>query len=99
MDVFKSSDASESDLELSTNIKDNLIDEFGSRFGSNISLYRSEIVDIVQNTSGVGHCRLITPESSIFFNFDLTELTQAQLLRYAPSYIYFTEDDITIRVL
>jgi len=99
MDVFKSSTATASNLELSNTIKSALVTEFTSRFGSNTYLYRSEIVDIVQGTIGVDHCRLIEPESSIFFNFDLRDMTEQQLLEYGPDYIYFTTDDIEVRVL
>jgi len=87
------------DAELMQSIKDALIDTFESRFGSNIYLYRSEIIDVVQEVEGVNHCRLIKPESNIFFNADLRELTQQQLLEYAPDYVYFTEDTITIKLL
>ena len=67
--------------------------------GQNIQLYRSEIIDVVQETSGVVHCRLVNPKSSIFFNFDVDNLTETELLEYGPEYVYFTEDTITVRVL
>jgi hypothetical protein len=46
----------------------------------------------------VEHCRLIKPGSNIFFNFDLINLTQEQLLEYGPEYVYFTEDDIEVKI-
>jgi len=99
LEVFKENTSTQSDLELSLTIKENILDVYSSRFGSNISVYRSEIIDIVQSTDGVDHCRLITPESNIFFDYELSYLTQQELLEYSPHYIYFTEDDITIRIL
>ena len=98
LDVFKSDTYSGTLSNLSQLIKESLITSFTDRFGLNINLYRSEIIDVVQEVVGVKYCRLITPESSIFFNFDIDEFTQQELLEYAPEYIYFTEDDIAIRI-
>lgn len=84
--------------DLTQAIRESLVDSFSDRFGIGVNLYRSEIIDVVQEVDGVEHCRLIKPESSIFFNFDIDDFTQDQLLKYAPEYIYFTEDDISIRV-
>lgn len=84
--------------DLTQAIRESLLESFSDRFGIGVNLYRSEIIDVVQEVDGVEHCRLITPESSIFFNFDINDFTQEELLRYAPEYIYFTEDDIAIRV-
>ena len=33
------------------------------------------------------------------FNYDLKHFTQQELLDYTPEYIYFTEDNIIIRLL
>ncbi len=66
---------------------------------SKLEIYRSEIIDVVQNIDGISHCSLRQPETSIFFNFKLKELTEDQLLAYGPEYIYFTEDSITVRVV
>jgi len=99
LEVFKSSSYTGSDIELSNAIKDSLITAFGSRFGTNISIYRSEIIDVVQEVTGVGHCRLVKPETSIYYNFDLDELTQRELLEYGPEYIYFATENISIWVL
>ena len=79
-------------------IREALVEAFTERFGINAEIFRSEIVDIVQGVDGVDHCRLLTPQSSIFFNFDIDDFTQTQLLEYAPEYVYFTEDDIAIRI-
>jgi len=75
-----------------------LVAAFTDRFGINVDIYRSEIIDVIQEVDGVEHCRLIAPQSSIFFDFDIDDFTQIQLLQYAPQYVYFTEADIAIRV-
>lgn len=98
LDVFKEDTYTSSLGALNQKIKDALITAFSDRFGINIDIYRSEIIDVVQGVDGVEHCRLIEPESSIFFNFDIDNFTQTELLQYAPEYIYFTEDDIAIRI-
>jgi len=97
LDVWVSSSYSGSLSALTQSIKDALIDSFESRFGINSEIYRSEIIDVVQEVDGVDHCILVKPESSIFFNFDIDDFTQQQLLEYAPEYVYFDEDSITIR--
>jgi len=86
-------------IELSNSIKQTLIEYFQDRFGSNTEIYRSEIIDVVQNINGVHHCDLIKPQSSIFFTFSLEDLTEQQLLEYSPQYVYFTEDNISISIV
>ncbi len=98
IEVFKESTYSGSNIELSNLIRTSLVEAFESRFGSNISIYRSEIIDIVQTIEGVNHCRLLKPETNIFFNFELTDLIENELLEYGPEYIFFKEENITIRI-
>ncbi|MHA1874197.1 MAG: hypothetical protein ACTSVB_08785 [Candidatus Heimdallarchaeaceae archaeon] len=98
LDVFQTSEYTGSISTLATTIRDTLVAAFADRFGIEINLYRSEIIEVVQEIDGVDHCRLLDPGSNIFFNFDLTELTQEQLLEYGPEYIYFTTDDIEIKI-
>jgi len=99
VEVFRSTTFSGTLSTLITTVRETLYEAFKDRFGTNVELYRSEIIDIVQGIEGVSHCRLRKPETSIFFNFDLIDLTQDQLLRYGPEYVYFTEDNITVRVI
>jgi len=99
IEIFKTSSYTSSNAELTTTIREAIVEAFEGRFGSNISLYRSEIIDVVQSITGVDHCRLIKPETSIFFNFELTNLTENELLLYGPEYIYFSESDIAVRII
>jgi len=86
--------------ELSTKIKNALIQVFRPRFGPNASLYRSEIIRVIQSIDGVDHCQLLFPTSDVFFNFDInTDLTQQQLLEYSPEYVYFTISDIILKIM
>ena len=61
-------------------------------------MYKSEIISTIQGISGVRHCNLIKPESDIFFNYELTSLTEDELLEYGAEYIYFNEDSISVKV-
>jgi len=97
IDVFVSNSYSGTLSDLTQAIKTELVTTFEERFGINADIYRSEIIETVQGVDGVEHCRLISPESSIFFNFDIDNFTQTQLLEYSPEYVYFTEDSISIR--
>jgi len=99
IEVFKSGTFYGSDLELATTVRDAIIDAFSDRFGSNISIYRSEIIRTVQDVTGVGHCNLIKPESNIFFSFDIDNFTEQELLDYSPEYVYFEDSNITVRVI
>jgi hypothetical protein len=99
VEVFRENTFSGTLTSLTTTVKETIYNAFVDRFGTNATIYRSEIIDIIQNIEGISHCRLRKPETSIFFNFELIELTQDQLLRYGPEYVYFTEDDITVRVI
>jgi hypothetical protein len=98
VDVFRESTYSGSLEALTEDIRDTIVEAFTDRFGINAEIYRSEIIDVVQGVDGVNHCRLLKPVSSIFFNFDINDFTQTELLQYAPEYVYFTTDNITIRV-
>ncbi len=98
VEVFKDTSYYGSDVELVNLIKDTLLTEYSSRFGSNITLYKSELISTIQNISGVNHCNLIKPESNIFFEYELESLTENELLEYGAEYVYFTEDSISVRV-
>jgi hypothetical protein len=99
LDVFVSDTYTGTLGDLTQDIRETIVEAFTDRFGINVYLYRSEIIDVVQEVDGVEHCRLIEPESSIFFNFEIDDFSQEQLLQYSPEYVYFTEDDISIRTL
>lgn len=96
--VFKASNYYGSDVELANLVKDTLLTKFSSRFGPNITLYQSEIIETIQGIIGVRNCNLIKPESNIFFEYALETLTEDELLEYSPEYIYFDENSISVRV-
>ncbi len=99
VEVFREETFSGTLSSMQTTVRETIVEAFEDRFGTNAFIYRSEIIDVVQEIDGVSHCRLIKPETSIVFTFDLQELTQEQLLRYGPEYVYFQEENITVRVL
>lgn len=99
IEVFKEDTYSGTYSDLSNDVRDAIVAEFSDRFGPNAEIYRSEIDETVQNVDGVDHCRVVKPESSIFYTFKLIELTETELLEYGPEYIYFIEDSITVRIL
>ena len=99
LEVFKSDTYSGSDPELTNSVRAALVDTYSTRFGSNVEIHRSEIIKTVQDVDGVAYCTLITPASSIYFNFDLDDLTEAQLLPYGAEYVFFTTGSISVRIL
>ncbi len=99
IELFRTLDSALSDSILIDNIKEALIDTFESRFGPNAEIHRSEIIDVIHNITGVSYCRLIKPETSIFFKFNIDNFDQEELLEYSPDLVYFTEDDIVINVI
>lgn len=99
IEVVRSSTFSGTIASLTETVRSTIYDAFSSRFGTNAEIYRSEIIDVVQEIDGVSHCRLKQPETSIFFNYNIDNFTQAQLLTYGPEYVYFTEDSITVRII
>jgi hypothetical protein len=99
LEIFKDDTYSGSEIDLTNSIRSGLIEEFSNRFGSNSQIYRSEIIKYVQGIDGVAYCTLIEPKSDIFFNFELEDLEQYDLLRYGPEYIYFNSNSISIRIL
>jgi len=98
IEVVKSTSYSGSLPDLANLVRQTLVEAFTSRFGINTPIFRSEIIEATQGISGVDHCNLIKPESNIFINFNLKDLTQEELLRYGPEYMYFTTDNIAVRI-
>jgi len=99
LEVFRSSTYSGTLSSLISSVQETVYDAFVDRFGTNIEIFRSEIIDVVQNVDGVSHCNLKQPVTSIYFNFQLKDLTQDQLLKYGPEYVYFIQDEIIVRVI
>lgn len=99
LEVFKTSNYSGTDTDLSNAIKTALLETFSERFGSNAELYRSEITDVVQEVVGVDHLRVIKPKSSIFFNFNIRDFSDEQLINYGPEYVFFNEENISILII
>lgn len=99
LEVFKANTYFGSDSQLKDAIKTAIIDEFSERFGTNVSLYISELVSVIQSVTGVSHCNVVKPKSNIFFDFDLDSLTQQELMEFSPEYIFFKESNISITVI
>jgi len=99
IEVFRDLTYSGTVSSLINTVRDTVYETFKDRFGSNATIYRSEIINTVQQIDGVSHCRLKKPETSIFFNFELIDLTENQLLEYGPEYVFFTKNSITVRVV
>jgi len=98
VEVFKESTYAHTMDMLATDVRSALLEAFATRFGINVNIYHSEIIDVIQGLTGVDHCAIKKPETNIVFNFKLKDLTETQLLEYGPEYIYFTSDSISIKV-
>lgn len=97
-EIYPKTSYSGGNTALVNNVKTKLLEVFTPRFGSNISLHRSEIISAIHEISGVDHVRLISPKTSIYFDFETSDLDEDQLLKYGPEYIFFNESSIIIRV-
>lgn len=78
--------------------KDVLLEYFSPKFGIDSSIYRSEIISVLQQIEGVNYVRLIKPEIDIYFEYEMKDLTHEQLTLYVPEYISFKRDNIKIEV-
>lgn len=99
VEIFKDARHYGSDKELIQLIKNTLISKFSSKFGVNYTIRKSEIISAIHNTSGVAYCHLVDPKTDIFFNFDINNFTRTQLLEYAPEYVFFTMDSISVKII
>jgi len=93
-----SPDASTSYQAIITKIKETLIEYFTPKFGMNQNLDRSEITSVIRSVQFVTYCDLLSPEIDIRFNYELSDLSQKQLLNYTPQYVGFIENSISIDV-
>jgi len=99
MDVKMQDNFSIDQQQFIQSIKTAIINDFNDRMVCQSHLNRSEIVATIQNVDGVDHCRIIQPISNIFYNFELTDLTTDELLTYTPELMFFTEENISIRLV
>lgn len=80
-------------------VKDNLINGLYTRFGFDADIYLSDLVRIIQSTTGVLNSQITEPSHDIFFNYDVRkDLTQQELLEYSPQLIWFDSTTITVEV-
>ena len=84
---------------LVNSIRTELINQLSSKFGLDQDIDRSEIIKIVRSVEGVKFAELIEPQVDIRFRFNITDLTQEDLLDYTPQLVAFTEDTISITVV
>jgi len=98
LEIFVSEDTLLNENEIVQTIKNSLYDQLSPHFAPQFPLYRSEIINIVHSIEKIKYCYLIIPSSDIFFNYNLNDFTQEQLLEYSPEFIYFTKDSINIKV-
>jgi hypothetical protein len=99
LEVKRSTSYSGTASGLSTAVRNAVYENLQPLFGNDAELYMSQIVDIVQEVEGVSHCRLISPNTNIFFNFELGDLDHSTLLKYAPEYIFTELDKIQVTIL
>jgi hypothetical protein len=98
LEVFKINDSSIQETTLIDNVRSAIYDYYKADFGPSLVIRQSKIIDLVHNVSGVNHCRLLKPESNIFFDFDIDNFDQQELLEYTPEYMHFVKNDITIKI-
>ena len=98
LEVFKINDSSIQETTLMADIRSAIFDYYSPDFGPKLVIRRSKIIDLVHNINGVSHCRLLEPSSGIFFDFDINNFEQQELLEYTPEWMHFIEDDITIKI-
>lgn len=99
VEIVKTESYTGTSESLRTAISATLLTEVTKLFGNDITLYRSKITDIIHSVSGVSHCRVIQPETNIFFNYELKDLTHQELLEYGPEYIFTDSDHIAITIV
>jgi len=88
-----------SNSQIVSNIKTALLNRFSSRFGMDVDIDRSEIIEVIRGVSGVLYVELLDPFVDIRFKYELDDLTQAQLQDYTPQLVAFTTDTISVTVL
>lgn len=97
--VWLDRDVSVSTDSVIQGVKDNLINGLYSRFGFDANIYISDLIKIIQSTTGVLNCQIIEPTHDIFFDYDVrADLTQQELLEYSPQLIWFDSTTITVEV-
>lgn len=97
--AFSDPSTTTTDEIIRQNIIDALIEEFAPRFNYEVSLYRSEIIKVVQSVPGVRNCNVISPRHDIFFEYDpLEAMTQEELIKYTPELLYFGSENIQVEV-
>jgi len=99
IDIEKDKNTSLSAVSIIDSIKMALLDKFQNNFGNQMEISRSEIIALTQSITGVDHCKLVEPAFNIFYNYELQDLTEDELLKYSPEYLFFREEDIEISII
>jgi hypothetical protein len=79
--------------ELKARVKEDLVNHFSPYMGVHKNLDRSEIVTVVRQVPGVIFCEVRKPEVDIRFEYDIKDLTQAQIIDYTPQYVGFVSNN------
>lgn len=96
--ITRDSTTISSNSQIVSNIKEALIDRFATRFGMDVDIDRSEIIEVVHGIGGVKYVELTEPFVNIRFKYELDDLTPSQLQDYTPQLCAFTTDTIEVTI-
>ncbi len=97
--AFSDPSATTTDEIIRQNIIDSIIDYCAPKFNYEASLYRSELIKVVQSVPGVRNCNIIYPRHDIFYDYDpLETMSQEELIKYTPELLYFGSENIQVEV-
>jgi len=94
--VWVDIDCHGTDSFLVETIKNSLVNNMFKKFGYQKNILISEITRIVKSVDGVSNCKVLKPKHDIIFNYEVSDLTESQLMVFTPDLIYFDTNSITI---
>ena len=85
-------------LDIQEEAKD-IIHNYYDIIGHDTSVYRSDIIGLLQSLNRVKYVNLISPEIDLLYNYNISDFTSEELLNYTPEYLYVKREDINIKVM
>jgi len=81
-------------------IKNTVMYTLAPSFKINGEIDRSLLYEAIQNLQliGVQYCEIKLPEVNLTFNYDIEDLTKAELIEYVPCYLWTDEDHIEVHI-
>jgi len=80
-------------------VQEAVFSKMKEKFGFEQSIYLSEILKITQDVDYVEFCEILDPDDSLVYDYNKSDLTQDDMIRYVPEYVSIDKNNILVTVV